>query len=836
VSATDALAERALILAPSGRDGVLAANLLRSAGFSAAVLPDLPALTTELAKGAAVAVIADEALKTSDVRPISDWLGAQDAWSDLPIVVLTKSGGGPERNPAVARMAELLGNATFLERPFHPTTLISVVKSALRARRRQYTARARLVESHLTAERQGWLIELDDTLRNLNAPADVSFAAAEFLAKVLGVTRAGYGTIDKQAETITIERDWNVPGGKSLAGVLRFRDYGSYIEELKRGETVIIADAKSDPRTAPGADALDAIGAMAFVNMPVTEDGETVALLYLTNTTARDWSADDLAFVREVAQRTRIIMARRQAEERLRALAVSLERQVEERTADLDRSWRNSTDLQVVVTLDGVFRSVSPSATSILGYQPQEMVGHNLLEFIWRDDLPATEEALKGAASQPNLANFENRYRHKDGSERWLSWNTTLNDDLIYGYGRDISESKSQQQALTNAEAQLRQAQKMEAVGQLTGGLAHDFNNLLAAITGSLEMLEARISEGRPADYERYLTAAKSSSKRAAALTHRLLAFSRRQTLDPKPTNVNRLVSGIEELIRRTVGPQVAVEVVGAAGLWTTFADASQLENSLLNLCINARDAMPDGGRLTIETGNRWIDARSARDHDLETGQYVSLCVSDTGTGMPADVIARAFDPFFTTKPIGQGTGLGLSMVYGFAKQSGGQVRIYSEMGKGSMICIYLPRHLGEGEAAEEIQAPTPKSVHDSLGKKVLVVDDEPIIRMLIVEVLTDLGYEPLEAHDGPSALKVIDGNTKLDLLITDVGLPSGMNGRQVADAARAKQPDLKILFVTGYAENAVVGNGHLDPGMHVLTKPFPIDELNRRISEVLAS
>ena len=459
-----------------------------------------------------------------------------------------------------------------------------------------------------------------------------------------------------------------------------------------------------------------------------------------------------------------------------------------------------------------------------------------MLDFIWPDDLAATEQALKGAASQRSLGNFENRYRHQDGSDRWLSWNTTLEDDLIYGYGRDITESKRQQQALAAAEEQLRQAQKMEAVGQLTGGIAHDFNNLLAAISGSLEMLEIRISQGRSTDYERYLKAAKSSSKRAAALTHRLLAFSRRQTLDPKPTNINRLVSGIEELVRRTVGPQVALEFVGAAGLWATFADASQLENSLLNLCINARDAMPDGGRLTIETGNRWIDARSAREHDLEVGQYVSLCVSDTGIGMPPDIIARVFDPFFTTKPIGQGTGLGLSMVYGFAKQSGGHVRIYSEVGKGSMVCIYLPRYLGEGEVAEEEPTSLRNSAHDSTGKMVLVVDDEAIIRMLIVDVLTDLGYEPLEAHDGPSALKIIDSGAKLDLLITDVGLPSGMNGRQVADAARARQADLKILFVTGYAENAVVGNGHLDPGMHVLTKPFPIEELNRRISEVLAS
>lgn len=284
------------------------------------------------------------------------------------------------------------------------------------------------------------------------------------------------------------------------------------------------------------------------------------------------------------------------------------------------------------------------------------------------------------------------------------------------------------------------------------------------------------------------------------------------------------------------MGPQVDVEVVGAAGLWTTLVDAGQLENSLLNLCINARDAMPDGGRLTIETGNRWIDARAAREHDLESGQYVSLCVSDNGMGMPQDVISKAFDPFFTTKPIGQGTGLGLSMVYGFAKQSGGQVRIYSEIGKGTMVCIYLPRHLGDGEVAEDHSTHQQNSDHNSYGKKVLVVDDEAIIRMLIVDVLTELGYDPLEAHDGPSAQRILESETQLDLLITDVGLPGGMNGRQVADAARAKQPGLKILFVTGYAENAVIGNGHLESGMHVLTKPFPIDELSRRISDVLAS
>jgi PAS domain S-box-containing protein len=797
-------------------------------------MPDIPALVEGMSRGAALAIIADEALRTSDLRPITNFLGQQPPWSDFPVVVLTRAGGGPERNPAAARYGELLGNVTFVERPFHPTTLVSVVRSALRGRRRQYEARATLDTLRQAVEQQRALVELDDLLRGQNGPADVSFAAAEFLAKRFNVSRAGYGTINKRAETITIERDWNAQGIKSLAGILQFRDYGSYIEQLKLGETVVINDARNDPRTASNAAALANISAVSFVNMPVTEDGETVALLYLNNAVARDWSDDELAFIGEVAKRTRIVEARRQAEEDLRRLANSLEQQVERRTADLDRSWRNSNDLQVITSSDGMFRAVSPAAWRILGYQPSEMVGHNLLNFIWPDDLDATRTALQDAAALSTLTNFENRYRHKDGSARWLSWSTTCEGDLIYGYGRDISQAKEQQQALSTAEEQLRQAQKMEAVGQLTGGLAHDFNNLLAAISGSLEMLEVRLSQGRTGDYERYMSAAKNSAKRAAALTHRLLAFSRRQTLDPKPTNANRLVNGLEELIRRTIGPQVTLEVVGAAALWATFVDAGQLENALINLCINARDAMPDGGRLTIETANRWIDSRGGREHDLAPGQYVSLCVSDTGTGMTPEVVARAFDPFYTTKPIGQGTGLGLSMVYGFAKQSGGQVRIYSELGKGTMVCIYLPRHLGDGEIAEDVEPNIVRADHNSSGKTILVVDDEVIIRMLVVDVLTDLGYQPLEAHDGPSALAIIEAGNRLDLLITDVGLPNGMNGRQVADAARAKQPELKVMFVTGYAENAVVGAGHLDPGMHLLTKPFQINELSRRIREVL--
>jgi len=389
--------------------------------------------------------------------------------------------------------------------------------------------------------------------------------------------------------------------------------------------------------------------------------------------------------------------------------------------------------------------------------------------------------------------------------------------------------------ALVQAEEALRQAQKMEAVGQLTGGLAHDFNNILAGIAGSLELMQTRHAQGRMGDIDRYLSGAQASVKRAAGLTQRLLAFSRRQTLDPKPADVGRIIAGMQELISRSVGPAIEVETVTAGGLWATFVDVGQLENALLNLCINARDAMPNGGKLTIETCNRQLDDRAAKACGLAVGQYVSLCVSDTGTGMTPDVVARAFDPFYTTKPTGQGTGLGLSMVYGFAGQSGGTTRIYSEVDKGSMVCIYLPRHHEDASHEEIIVEPSEIPSAPEV-KTILCVDDEPLVRMVAVEMLEELGYKVLEADDAPSAMRLLEARPDIDLLVTDVGLPNGMNGRQLADAARAQRPELRVLFVTGYAENAVLNHGHLQQGMHVLTKPFAADALARKVSELLMS
>jgi signal transduction histidine kinase/ActR/RegA family two-component response regulator len=401
-----------------------------------------------------------------------------------------------------------------------------------------------------------------------------------------------------------------------------------------------------------------------------------------------------------------------------------------------------------------------------------------------------------------------------------------LNETLEARVEEAIAERKQ-------AEEALRQSQKMEAVGQLTGGIAHDFNNLLTGIMGALELMQARLRQGRLSEIDRYVAAAQRAAKRAASLTHRLLAFSRRQTLDPRPTDVNRLVADMEELVRRTVGPQITLDVVTAPGLWTALIDASQLESALLNLCINARDATPDGGRITIETSNKWLDDRAARKRDLPPGQYLSLSVTDTGVGMAPDVIARAFDPFFTTKPIGQGTGLGLSMVYGFARQSGGTVRIHSEAGHGTTMALYFPRHDG-GETESATDADLAQAARAQTGKTVLVVDDEPTVRMLVTDVLEDVGFTVLEAADGAAGLRLLQSSTAVDLLISDVGLPGGMNGRQLADAACTVRPELKVLFITGYAENAIIGSGQLAPGLRVLTKPFVVETFAARVLDMI--
>lgn len=548
------LSERAIILAPLGRDGVLALMMLNEAGYSGIVATDLNSLCEALAQGSGLLIIAAEALRGVDLEPLLDYLHRQPAWSDLPIVLMTHHGGSEQNGSS--HLSRLLGNVTFLERPFHPVTLISLVSTALRGRRRQYEARDRLI----------------------------------------------------------------------------------------------------------------------------------------------DLSESEL---------------------RLQRTLETLEQQVEERTAQLR---------------------------------------HN-------------EEAL-------------------------------------------------------------RQSQKMEAVGQLTGGIAHDFNNMLTGIIGSLELLRRRVSRGKLDDLDSLIDLGVTSANRAAGLTHRLLAFSRRQSLDSKPVEINQLVVSMGELLQRSINESIKLDMRLTGELWTAEADPNQLESALLNLVINARDAMPGGGQLLVETSNRHLDnVFTAAYGTLTPGDYVELSVSDTGCGIPENVMGRVFDPFFTTKPIGQGTGLGLSTIYGFARQSRGHVTLHSEVGKGTTVSLFLPRFIGEITANLPADPALPPFAN--AGETVLIVEDDPAVRVLVSAVLKELGYAFVEASDADTAVPIIESDQRIDLMISDVGLP-GMNGRQLAEIGRQIRPDLKVLFITGYAEHAAVRGGFLDPGMQLITKPFTFDLLTAKVREMI--
>lgn len=564
-------------------------------------------------------------------------------------------------------------------------------------------------------------------------------------------------------------------------------------------------------------------------------DGRLATRLYLASKTP--WIAADGTLL-GLFGIARDITERKEQEDAQRQVNEMLEARVAERTRERDRIWRVSREIFVVLGRDGLFTSVNPAFERVLGWTFEEATRQPFTELLHPDDVLPTLREFEQLLSGVTRVGYECRFLHKDGSYRWLNWTAVPEGDTVYAVGRDVTDEHAQAETLARAEEQLRQSQKMEAVGQLTGGLAHDFNNLLAAIMTSLELMQRRLDAGQLDDLPRYLNSARSSTQRAASLTQRLLAFSRRQSLDPQPVNINELVFGMEDLMQRTLGESIALRTRLDPSLPSAFTDPHQLENALLNLAINARDAMPQGGLLTISTALVRMGARSERPHcDLEPGDYLMLDVSDTGSGMTPEVAAKAFDPFFTTKPIGQGTGLGLSMIYGYVRQSGGNVAIDSEPGVGTSVKLYLPRWNQEPgwplEAVAAQDTPAAASTPLGAGQSVLVVEDEAIVRGMVIEVLTELGYAAHEAGDAAAALRLVDSGVHLDLLVTDVGLP-GTNGRQLAEMVRARRPGLKVLFVTGYARPAEVRGEFLDVGMDMLTKPFAIEELARKIEDML--
>ncbi len=543
----------------------------------------------------------------------------------------------------------------------------------------------------------------------------------------------------------------------------------------------------------------------------VRKDGSTIAVLIMGKRVKWYGKPAVLSTFVDITQRKSAEDALKKSEERFRALI------------------ENALDIITILSPDGTIVFESPSVERVLDYKPEELVGRSVLEFLHPDEVPRALEALQHTLENPSsLSEIELRFRHKDGSWRHLQaiGRNLLEHPSVGGIilnSRDVTES-------LHLEEQLNQAQKMEAVGQLTGGVAHDFNNLLAVIMGNLELLIEETE--RAGKISGLATRALAATQRGADLTHRLLAFSRKQPLSPVAANANNLIAGLEDMLRRTLGETIDLTVKGTPDNWPVMIDPHQFDDALLNLAINARDAMSNGGKLVIETANIALDeAYAMQQQEVTPGDYIEVAVSDTGTGMPPETLDKVFEPFFTTKEVGKGSGLGLSMVYGFVKQSKGHVTIYSEVGHGTTVKLYLPRSM---EAAVQQDTKVETLTHGRGSECILVVEDDPSVREISVNILRDQGYEVVEASDGVAAIELLKGGRPFDLLFSDIVLPGGLNGVEIAEEAKRIQPSIKVLYTTGYAENAFALQSQLDPAATLVSKPYRRVELLKKVRAIL--
>jgi PAS domain S-box-containing protein len=538
--------------------------------------------------------------------------------------------------------------------------------------------------------------------------------------------------------------------------------------------------------------------------------------------------SDDGRILRWIGTNTEVEELRK-TREQLQALNHTLEQRVAERTADRDRMWRLSTDIMLVAKFDATITAVNPAWTTVFGWSEDELLGRSFMDLVHPEDRVATIDEMGKLGRGAKTFSFENRYRHKGGSYSIIAWTAVPDETLIHGVGRDVTEERQAAAALRRTELALQQAQKMEAIGNLTGGVAHDFNNLLQVIGGNLQLLSKDVLGNEKA--ERRIANALTGVNRGSQLASQLLAFGRRQALDPKVINIGRLVRGMDEMLRRTIGEGVEIETIVSGGLWNCLIDPMQIENAILNLAINARDAMDGYGKLTIEVGNAYIDDIYARQQeDVQPGQYVVLSVTDTGSGMSPEIMTKVFEPFFSTKPEGKGTGLGLSMVYGFVKQTGGHVKIYSELGHGTTMKMYLPRSVHQ----EDLEVERFDSPVEGGQETVLVAEDDAGVRATVIEILQELGYRVLKAPDAAAALTIIDSGIFVDLLFTDVVMPGPLKSVDLARKAKERIPDIGVLFTSGYTENSIVHDGRLDRGVQLLSKPYTREQLARKIRHVL--